>query len=102
MQHPLKSTQSLNIDWDKPKLLNGAKNQLLFCKNPEKPKTSCLRRTSDSLVVLHRPVEPAPFVGSYPGGHLASFREPGSAQIRSAIAPALGFPLSQPLATVPA
>src|ERR1700720_508595 len=59
MQHPLKSTQSLNIDWDKPKLLNGAKNQLLFCKNPEKPKTYCLRRTSDSLVVLHRPVEPA-------------------------------------------
>ena len=65
MQHPLKSTQSLNIDWDKPKLLNGAKNQLLFCKNPEKPKTYCLRRTSDSLVVLHRPVEPAAIFGNW-------------------------------------
>jgi hypothetical protein len=41
------------------KLLKGSKNQLLFGKNPEKPKTSCLRRTSDSLVVLHRPVETA-------------------------------------------
>ena len=52
MQHPVKPAQ--NVDFSRTSIPDslsfqkGAKNQLLCCKNPERTKTSCLRRTSDS------------------------------------------------------